>query len=190
MKRKAFQSTLLLFVFILFSCVGFAQSGIPTQSREGVNKISNNVTANTNSTMAFERDIAILNGNHNEYVNFCNSYQRGAKNDTIPMKLQRIWLLYAYILAEQYHDTLAAFDFARIIEDSVREIDSVLASRIIKYYEMSSQMKPDPVSFLAAHRLYVIFERGLYGIAQDKEKAKFYDNLSDSIAKSINSQTK
>lgn len=183
---KKISRLLILFVLVLlFSCSSFAQSTKPISVGMNARMVLNGTAVDEDSTSAITRNIAIINGNRNEYLKFCDKCRRSIVDDTVPEELQQIWLLYAFIMAEHYQDTLAAFDFARLIEKTDIKIDSSMAARIIRYYEMSSKWKPDNMSFLSVHRLFLIYKNGLYGIPQDKEKAEFYDKLSDTIVKSI-----
>lgn len=183
MKKRNSRFLIIIFLFS-FSSVTYSMESFPNVNNIKMTEIG--LVSYGDTAKIFARDIAIINGDHNEYVKFCNECVRKVVNDTLPREIQQIWLLYAAIMAEQFHDTLAAFDFARIIESSNVEIDSSLSTRVIKYYEMASKMRPDAVPFIAAHRLFIIFMNGLYGIPQDKKKAFFYDKLSESIAKAIN----
>ena len=185
MIKKISRLSILFVLVLFFSCSSFAQSMKHIYMGMNAKMVVDGHVVDDDSTCTITRDIAIINGDHKEYLNFCNKCMRSAVDDTVPEELQQIWLLYAFIMAEQYQDTLAAFDFARLIENINIEIDSGMASRIIRYYEMSSKWKPDNISFLAAHRLFLIYEKGLYGIPQNKGKADFYDKLSDTIVKSI-----
>ena len=185
MMKKSFRLLILFVLVLFFPCSSFAQSINRISKEMSARVVVDSLTIEGDSTNSIIKDIAIINGNRNEYLKFCNKCMRSVVNDTIPKELQQIWLLYAFIMAEQYQDTLAAFDFARLIENMDVEIDSSMVARIIRYYEMSSKWKPDNMSFLAAHRLFLIYGKGLYGIPQDKEKAEFYDKLSDTLAKSI-----
>lgn len=185
MIKKTFCLLVLFVLVFFFSFSSFAQSMMPRSMEMNAKMAKNSHTIDCDSTIAITMDIAIINGSHNEYLKFCNQCIRSVVNDTLPQKLQHTWLLYAFIMAEQYQDTLAAFDFARLVESMDTEIDFNMATRIIRYYELSSRWKLDNISFLAAHRLFLIYERGLYGIPKDKEKAEFYDKLSNTIARSI-----
>lgn len=185
MIKKSFRLLILFVLVLLFLCSSFAQYMNPISTEMSARMIADDHSIDEDSTSAITRDLAIINGNRNEYLKFCDKCRRSVKNDTIPKELQQKWLLYAFIMAEQYQDTLAAFDFARLIENIDIEIDSSMAARIIRYYEMVSRWKPDNMSFLAAHRLFLIYGKGIYGIPQDKKKSEFYDKLSDTIAKSI-----
>lgn len=185
MIKKTFRLLVLFVLVLFFAYPAFAQSVDSKSMEMSARMVADGHMTDGDSTRAIIRDIAIINGNRNEYLKFCNKCMRCVVNDTIPKELHQTWLLYAFIMAEQYQDTLAAFDFARLIENIDVEIDSSMAARIIRYYEMSSKRKPDNMSFFAAHRLFLIYGKGLYGIPKNKEKSEFYDKLCDTIVKSI-----
>ena len=67
-------------------------------------------------------DMAILNGDYKEYVSFANNYINGGEPDS----LLRDFILYSYVMAEKYGNTLAAYNcfwllggFSDIPQDSI-----------------------------------------------------------------------
>lgn len=129
--------------------------------------------------------MSIIDGNHDEYIRFHSAYVNAIMNGEITQKMLHDGLLYSFIMAERYHDTLAAYDFVSILEYSGCHIDSSISSLIVNFLEMVAKFKPDPISFLATKKLYDIYYDGKYGIERNEQKAKYYNELCDSIAQSI-----
>ena len=100
--------------------------------------------------------------------------------------MQRERLLYAFIMAEVYKDTLAAYDFAQQIDFMKIEIDSVLGAKVIKFLDMASMSRPDVMPFSATIKLIEIYQNGLYGIQPDAEKVNYYTQLKSTIINAIN----
>lgn len=130
--------------------------------------------------------LAIINGSHEEYRNYHNEciHSSISENKCTEKELTD-WLSYAYIMAEIYNDALAAYDFVVIIDELKISNDYIFTDKIIKFLEIASKSNLEDVSFLAARKLYDIYNEGMYGVCRDKEKAKYYDALSISINRSI-----
>lgn len=130
-------------------------------------------------------DFDILNGDKHEYRKFRDNCMDAESNGQLSCKLQRDWLIYGFIMAKVYQDTLAALDFAQNIEFMGVNTDSALGLIIVDCLEMASKTKPDIISCSATYRLIEIYREGLYGIHPDMEKVDYYSRLLESISSAI-----
>jgi hypothetical protein len=128
------------------------------------------------------RTIAIIKGDHMEYLLFHNEFMEAVMNNATTAKMKQDGLLFSFIMAEKYHDTIAAFDFCEILEAIDSDIDTITLAYFVDFLVMASKSKPDPLSFLASRRLYEIYSNGKYGMAKNQIKADYYNKLSDTIA--------
>lgn len=133
----------------------------------------------------YKRDLSIMRGDTLEYRRFHNEIVNSRMHDSLTIEQRRNCLIYSFIMAEQYHYPIAALDYVNYIYDFGIEIDSTMAKRIETYLKIAVSSGVNFVSFLAACRLYEIYDRGTVWIQKDKEKAKYYDKLSETIAKSL-----
>ena len=120
-----------------------------------------------------------------EYCLFHNEYLDAAMNNVISTRMKQEGLLYSFIMAKIYNDTIAAYDFCTMLEESDYGIDSGTIVFVIDFLEMVSKSKPDPLSFLASKKLYDIYLYGKYGVEKDINKADYFNNLCDTIANRI-----
>lgn len=130
-------------------------------------------------------DFDIMSGDKLEYRKFRDNCMDAESNGRLSCKLQRDWLIYGFIMAKVYQDTLAALDFAQNIEFMDINTDSALGLIIVDCLEMASKTKPDIISCSATYRLIEIYEEGLYGIRPDMEKVNYYRRLLESINSAI-----
>lgn len=127
----------------------------------------------------------IIKGDRIEYRKFRNNCMDAESSGRLSWEMQKDWLIYGFIMAKVYQDTLAALDFAQNIEFMDISTDSALGIIIVDCLEMASKSKPDVISCSATYKLIEIYKEGLYGICPDKEKANYYRRLLESISSAI-----
>lgn len=128
-----------------------------------------------------QNDIEIINGDHIAYRKLHNEYTALLLDGKLSNDKQRIWLLDAYIMAEHFQDTIAAYDFIEIIEKSSIAIDSSVSVLIIKYLEMLSESSPGFLSLYGAQKLTEIYMYGRYGVIRNQSKSNYYKQKVDDI---------
>lgn len=182
---------LLLIAFFLFSGCG-TKSYLSVNSPDaGADNEENtidisNVYKSARCECGINTAITLINGSHEDYRSYHNECVHSFFSNNTPKEKELTdWLSYAFIMAEIYHDTLAAYDFVQIIDYLKMENAYLFSDKIIKYLEMVSKSNYDKVSFFAARKLYDIYDEGKYGISRDKGKAKYYDSLSFSIMRAV-----
>ena len=141
-------------------------------------------TLENDSTCIPKRDYDIIKGNHEEYRKF-REYWYLTDRETKSCKMQRERLVYAFIMAEVYRDTIAAFDFVQQIGFMGISCDSILGAKVIEFWEMVAMSKPDILSYSAALELSRIYKEGLYGVRRDMGKSNYYSQLRTTIADAI-----
>lgn len=128
-----------------------------------------------------QNDIEIIIGDHVAYRKLHNEYTALLLDGKLPNEKQRIWLLDAYIMAENFQDTIAAYDFIKLIESSSIAIDSSVSVIIIKYLEMLSKSSPGFLSLYGAQKLSEIYMYGQYGVIRNQSKSNYYKQKVDEI---------
>jgi hypothetical protein len=147
-------------------------------------------TSNNDSMCIPKWDYDIIKGDRIEYRKYREYWMHSEYDEQKSCDMQRERLMYAFIMAEVYRDTLAAFDFTQQIDFMKISVDSTLGAKVIEFLEMAAKSKPSILSFSAARKLREIYKEGLYGILPDMEKFNYYSQLSDSIIKSIQPKKK
>lgn len=142
-------------------------------------------TSSEDSLCILKRDYGIIKGDGEEYRKYRVYWMYSEYDEQKSCNMQRERLMYSFIMAEVYRDTLAAFDFTQQIEFMDIYVDSILGAKIIDFLEMVSKSKPDIISLAAARKLREIYKKGLYSICQDMEKSNYYNQLADYIAKTF-----
>lgn len=189
--KKEYYFSWLLFGILLLApcCTSTNIISTSTNNSTNIQKNTGNQIYNTeyytDSVSMIYKAISIIDGNHDEYTRFHSAYVNAIMNGETTHKMLHDGLLYSFIMAERYHDTLAAYDFVSILEYSGCPIDSSISSLIVNFLEMVAKSKPDPISFLATKKLYDIYYEGKYGIERNEQKANYYNKLCDSIAKNV-----
>lgn len=189
-KKENYFSWLLFSIWLLAPCC--TSTNIISTSTKNSTSLQNNTGNQIYNTEHYADSVSIIynamsiiDGNHGEYIRFHSACVNAIMNGEITHKMLHDGLLYSFIMAERYHDPLAAYDFVWILEYSGFHIDSSISSLIVNFLEMAAKLKPDPISFSATKKLYDIYHDGKYGIERNEQKAKYYNELCDSIAQSI-----
>lgn len=177
---------LLITILLVIPTCSSAQHVVPSDAPVNLEKRNDNRYGSTShdSTCIPQRDYDIITGNHKEYRKF-REYWMWEHDVQKLCDTQRERLLYAFIMAEIYRDTLAAFDFAQQIGFMGISCDSVLGAKVIEFWEMASKSTPDIVARTAAFELSRIYEKGLYGVRRNIEKSNYYSQLLRTIDDAI-----
>lgn len=186
MKRINFTTLLYaIIVLIVLSCNGISKIATNEVAVCCLDNEDKSVDNQLDTTQVLKaRDMSIIQGNHVEYRKFHNEYQESLLSES-GADMKRDAFFYSFIMAECYSDTLAAFDFAEIFEDCDVEKDSIGEQRYLRYLNMAFNSNMPLFSYLAARKLYKIYNDGTQWVRRDKMKATYYDKFCDSIAPSI-----
>lgn len=178
---------LLTSILVSIATCSSAQSVIDSETPVTVKEKSDMRygTSSDDSMCIPKRDYDIIKGNSEEYRKYRVYWMYSEYDEQKSCDMQRERLMYAFIMAEVYRDTLAAFDFAQQISFMGINGDSVLGAKVIEFWEMASKSKPDIVARTAAFELSRIYEKGLYGVRRDIEKSNYYSQLLRTIDDAI-----
>ena len=173
-------------ILTIVICCGSTQNHHTNVIDYGVSFASGNTDSSKYGSACFpNRVFDIIKGDRDEYRKFRDNCMDAESNGRLPCEMQRDWLVYGFIMAKVYHDTLAAFEFAQNIEFMGISADSALGVIIVDCLEMASKTKPDVISCSATYSLIRIYKEGLYGIRPDMEKVDYYSQLFESIKSAI-----